>query len=293
MIEPNDKIINELTPRPLEGAIFAVKREKKCFDFPVHTHKEWEINLIVGCKGALRIVGDSAIELDNLDLVMIGTGLEHGWLQHNCTNKCIKELTIQFPDGFFEIEYLKANSLTKMHDLILTGMNGISFSNETVLETYGKMKELTTEKDPYEKMMKLIDLVRSLSEAEDYSALATDSFSGLKPRAASQRISKVLNYINSNYGLPIRLDELAGLINMTSSAFARFFKERTGRTAGEYVMEVRIGAAIRQLVNTEKSISEICFESGFSNLSHFSRSFRKIKGYSPSDFRQLYALYRK
>lgn len=285
----NYDIINEITPKSETGCIYTVAREKKRFDFPVHTHNEYEINLLIGCKGALRIVGDSIVELDDFDLVFIGPGLEHGWLQNNCTNEHIKEITIQFPNNYFVFDFLKSNNLHQMYDLVLRSANGISFSNESILENYAALKALTVPCDSFEKMARLSILVQSLAKSSDYSILSSNSFIGQNPKSGSRRISKVQNYINEHYMSSIGLNDLAEITNMTPSAFARFFKQHTGRTVSEYILEIRLGVAVRQLVDTQKSISEICYESGFNNLSHFSRCFHKSKGYTPSEFRQLYA----
>ena len=75
---------------------------------------------------------------------------------------------------------------------------------------------------------------------------------------------------------------------MSPSAFSRFFKLHTGRNLTDYIIDMRLGAASRMLVDTSRSISEICFCCGFNNLSNFNRIFKKKKGCSPSEFRENY-----
>lgn len=86
----------------------------------------------------------------------------------------------------------------------------------------------------------------------------------------------------------IRLSDLANLVSMSPSAFSRFFKLSTSRSVGEFVVDIRLGAAARKLVDTTDSVSTICYDCGFNTLSNFNRLFRKHKGCSPSEFREKY-----
>ena len=99
---------------------------------------------------------------------------------------------------------------------------------------------------------------------------------------------KVKNFIAKNYMDEIRLGTLADIAGMSPSAFSRFFKLHTGRTLSDYVIDMRLGYASRMLVDTSKSVAEICYECGFNNLSNFNRIFKKKKDCSPTEFRENY-----
>ena len=94
--------------------------------------------------------------------------------------------------------------------------------------------------------------------------------------------------INERYQQDIRLNLLAELVGMAPSAFSRFFKLRTGKTLSAYITDIRIGYAARMLVDTQRSIAEICYDCGFNNLSNFNRIFKKKKNCSPKEFRDNY-----
>jgi AraC-like DNA-binding protein len=74
-----------------------------------------------------------------------------------------------------------------------------------------------------------------------------------------------------------------GIIIVVS--FSRFIKKRTGKSFVDFVNSHRIGIAAQELLETNKSISEICFECGFNNISNFNRIFKKKQGCTPGDFR--------
>jgi AraC-like DNA-binding protein len=75
---------------------------------------------------------------------------------------------------------------------------------------------------------------------------------------------------------------------MTKSAFCHYFKKRTRKNFSRFVNEMRVGHASKLLVETDNSISEICFQSGFRNLSNFNRQFKEINSLSPQEYRQQF-----
>ena len=106
--------------------------------------------------------------------------------------------------------------------------------------------------------------------------------------AGNANIQRVIRYINLHYTEEIRLSQLAELTDMTPVSFSRFFKLRTGKSLSDYIIDIRLGHATRQLVDSTKTVAEICYECGFNNLSNFNRIFKKKKGCSPKEFREIY-----
>ena len=90
------------------------------------------------------------------------------------------------------------------------------------------------------------------------------------------------------YASYIKDSMVAELTDMTSVSFSRFFKLRTGKSLSDYIIDIRLGHATRQLVDSTKTVAEICYECGFNNLSNFNRIFKKKKGCSPKEFREIY-----
>lgn len=288
MKSANNEIITEIAPIKNKFDYYAIARNKTEFDYPVHRHDAYELNFLFGCRGARRIVGDSIEELGDFDLVLIGPGIEHGWEMHKCTSKKIKEFTIQFGPGFYVPDYLRGNGFGHIARLLEQSANGVAFGIETVLRTFYLFEAITNDDASFDRMFNNHKLMDILGRAKDFRPLASSTFSHKYTSNDSRRITKVQTYINEHITQKIRLIDLANIAGMTESSFSRFFKLHTGFSVSEYIMDMRLGEASRRLVYTKMSVSEICYECGFNNVSHFSRCFRERKKCTPTDFRAMY-----
>ncbi|MDD9268993.1 helix-turn-helix domain-containing protein [Paenibacillus sp. GCM10023248] len=100
------------------------------------------------------------------------------------------------------------------------------------------------------------------------------------------RIKRIIEYIQANYSLPIRLEELAALVSFSESYFCRYFKGFTGKSPLEYLNQVRAQRAASLLKDTDKKITEISLDVGFNTLSYFIGVFKAHFGYTPSEYRK-------
>ena len=101
-----------------------------------------------------------------------------------------------------------------------------------------------------------------------------------------ENLKKVLSYIQEHYAAPIKLEDLASLVNLNPQYFCRYFKENIGKTATRYIQEVRMEKAAEALAETNEKIITIAADSGFDNIGYFIRKFREIKGVTPSEYRK-------
>ncbi len=283
-----NKIITEITPLSEKDCFYLVDRYKDRFTFPVHRHEEYELNFLANCTGARRVVGDSMETIGEYDLVLIGNGIEHGWEQHECDNNRIREITIQFSHDLFGESLLEKTQLASVRRMLEVSSNGIVFSSGSIMKVFNRLDNLTKIDSGFYGMIELMAILYELAEEGNYRRLSSSSFASLKPTVDSRRVQKVQDYINLRYKEDIRLSDLAALVGMTPTAFSRFFKLRTGRSISEYVIDIRLGHATRQLVDSTTSVAEICYECGFNNVSNFNRIFKKKKGASPKMFREIY-----
>jgi transcriptional regulator GlxA family with amidase domain len=119
--------------------------------------------------------------------------------------------------------------------------------------------------------------------------LSDSTFNNVEFSYNSRRIGKAIDYMNQNFQKQITLTEVAKLANMTDVSFSRFFKNRTGITFMDSLLEMRLGHASRLLIDTTQSVSEVAYNCGFNNISNFNRLFKKKKGCTPKEFRESYS----
>lgn len=284
------KIITEITPLTQQDCFYLADRFKKEFDFPIHCHKEIELNLVSNCEGCQRIVGDSIETLEFYDLALVGGSLIHGWQQNGMpSDREMREITIQWDYTMLNEETLNKKQFYSIKKLTERMDKGIVFGQETIKEILPFFDELVSPQSGFTRYLKFLEILYILSLSEDYRILSTPSFvHSNNEEIYSKRIQKVKDYISSHYETPLKLEELASMVGLTPQSFSRFFKKITNQTVTDYILDVRLGNAIRNLVDTDKTVSEICYESGFNNLSNFNRLFKKKKGYSPKEFRMKY-----
>lgn len=283
-----NKIITEITPLEKKDCFYLVDRNKESFTFPLHKHEEIELNFVENCSGARRIVGDSIEILGQYDLALIGSNLEHVWEQNVCQHQKVREITIQFEPNLFGDTLLGKSQMNSIQQLLENAKNGIAFSLSAIMRIYTRLDEITKTQPGFYRVIKLLEILYELSNDTECRKLASRSFANVQVSTESRRVRKVEEYIDTNFKQEVRLQTLADLAGMTSSAFSRFFKLRTGKTVQEYIIDVRIGHAARALVDSSMSIAEICIDCGFNNISNFNRIFKKKKGCSPSLFRDNY-----
>jgi AraC family transcriptional regulator len=99
------------------------------------------------------------------------------------------------------------------------------------------------------------------------------------------RLNRVLEYIEANLGRDIHLNELAEAAGLSPFHFAKLFKQSTGASPHQYVLQRRLERAKELLRRPAKSLSEISLETGFADQSHFTNVFRRFIGATPSKFR--------
>ena len=282
-------LLREITPLTQSDCFTLFSRVKSEFDFPIHYHEEFELNFIQNAKSARRVIGDHIEDIDEFELVLVGSNLQHAWFTHHCKSKEIKEITIQFHKDLFDEKLLRRNQLSFIRTMLEKSLRGILFSKETTQQLAPRIMELN-QKQGFDSVLELMSILHDLSISRNMRILSDASFNNTEQYTYnSRRIEKTLEYMNHNFDKPITLNEVARLANMSDAAFSRFFKQRTGNTFIDSLTEIRLGHASRMLIDTTQSIAEVAYHCGFNNISNFNRIFKKKKSCTPKDFRESFS----
>lgn len=290
MINKENFVIHEITPLSEKDCFYIVERHKSEFTYPMHKHSEFELNFCEFANGVRRIVGDSSEVIDDYDLVLItGKDLEHVWEQHQCNSDNIREITIQFSDNLFANNLIGKNQFDSIRVMLELAQKGIAFPMKAIMKVYPLLDTLASKASDFYTVLTVLTILYELSLFNnEVKTLSSSSFAKVQTKADSRRIQRINEYISTNYKEDLRLSQLAELIDMTPVSFSRFFKLRTGKNFSDYIIDTRLGYASRLLVDSTMSVSEICYECGFNNISNFNRVFKHKKQCSPTEFRENY-----
>lgn len=280
-------IYREITPLQDPDVFVVLNSFNNGFDYPVHNHPEFELNLISGISGH-RIVGDSTEPYHNTDLVLMGPYLNHKWDGEEAmlrSGQPYQVITIQFGMDFFNSKVLQKGRFYKINKLLQDASRGIKFHGKTFFEARAKMIDLSVDKG-FTSVIGFLQLLDLLSQTTETTLLASEGFTPQVQRADSNRIKIACGFILKNFhNQSLKIGDVAAKVNMCNSAFSHFFQKYTNKSFTEFLIDVRIGHVCKLLLNTDENISQISYRSGFNNMANFNRLFKKYRSCTPLEYR--------
>ncbi|MFO7848250.1 MAG: AraC family transcriptional regulator [Balneolaceae bacterium] len=256
----------------------------------LHYHPEMQLIYILEGAGDL-FAGDSFVSYGPGSLFLFGPNQSHVFKSDPAyfSNDDLECRTISvffhdksLGDGFFDLEETMG-----IQSLIERSGRGIQFK-QSVSEQMGSRIFGLIDLKGFERFMEILDILHLLSETDQYKYLATMNSSIPLSDQKNEKVNKVFNYILDHYNEDIKLEDVANIANYSQAAFCHFFKQHTQKTFVQFLIEVRISNACKMLRNTDYNISQVCYESGFNNVSNFNRQFKKLNGMSPTAYIKNY-----
>jgi AraC-like DNA-binding protein len=255
------------------------------FDAPYHFHPELELTFIEQSAGK-RFVGRQVAPFEAGDLVLLGENVPHCWLNTE-GGDFAKSIVIQFKADFVGQSFLDIPEMTAINHLFKKAQSGILIKGKTRDAVAEKMF-FKPDQHPFQNLLQLFDILHTIAISNEIELIDPQfSTTALSP-VDTERFQKVYAYIITHYTQDIDLETIAAVAHLTPTAFCRYFKKMTRKTLVDVITEFRIKHACQLLASTEKSVSDICFESGFGNISYFNKQFKNALGYSPLNYRKLF-----
>lgn len=247
-----------------------------------HYHPEIQLVYVNGGSGK-RHIGSHLSYFHEGELILIGSNLPHqGFTNRLSGNQT--ETVVQMRPDFLGSYFFSIPEMSDIQRMLEKSKRGLSFSGETKFTIGAKVESLYVD-DPFTRIIKLIEILKDLAQSDEYTLLNAEGFSIEVAKQDNDRINIVLNYVREHFQSPIKLDEMAELISMTVPSFCRYFKKLTGKTFVRFLNDYRLVHAAKLLSEEQLSITAVCYESGFSNYSHFTKQFNEFSGKSPSKYR--------
>lgn len=247
-----------------------------------HFHPELELVYVNKGQGK-RHIGNHLSYFNNSQLLLIGSNLPHNGFTDRLTTNGSQTL-VQFKEDFMGKEFFEVPEMKQVKELLERSKKGILFGIPTK-KKLGKKIEKLTEKKGFKQILVFLEILHQLAKTDDYTLLNVDGYAFETEPQDSSKIDSIYKYINENFKEHISLDEISDVASMTVPAFCRYFKKVTGKTFTKLVNEYRVVHATKLLSESQMSITDIAYECGFNNFSHFNKLFKEITGKSASKYR--------
>lgn len=247
-----------------------------------HYHPELEI-VYINAGAGKRQIGSHLSHYRNGDLILVGSNLPHcgftGILKNSQRETVIQWKQEAFGTGFFDIPEMRS-----IKTLFENAKGGLIFHGADK-RAIGAKIEAMNEAESCDRLVRFLEVLRMMAVSENYTALNAAGFMLEAKVEDHDRINHVFNFVKEHFKGQISLDEVSKHINMTPSAFCKYFKKITNKTFVEFVNEYRLVHAAKLLHESNLGIADICYECGFNNYSHFTKKFKEMAGKTPLHYR--------
>jgi AraC-like DNA-binding protein/mannose-6-phosphate isomerase-like protein (cupin superfamily) len=250
-----------------------------------HYHPEYEIVYIPEGSGR-RHVGQNVSAYDGGELVFIGPNVPHLNFSHGKQGP-YEEVVVQMRSDFLGEAFLRTPEMAAVQRLFERSGQGLAFG-EATKQVLGPLLLALPHQTGFDRLLNLLTIFQHLAHAPDMQPLQADGIRfELNPKEEG-RINRIYAYVAAHYTNPIDLATVADLANLTVPAFCRYFKRMTQLTFSDFVNEYRVSQA-RRLLHTDQSVATIGGSVGYTNLSHFNKTFKTITGQTPTAYRKGHA----
>ncbi len=265
--------------------------QKKGAEFYNQWHFHPEIELIYIHKGrGTRFIGTDVHRFEPDELFLFGANLAHMW---RCDPeyflkdpKFRAEVTIiYFLHDFLGNKFFDVPELKRVESLLEKAKRGIKITGATkvrVKELIGKLSEAKG----LERIITLLTILEKIDYSSEKQYINPVYHPAKTEKSETTRLNRIFQYVSDNYQKNITLSEIASVANLSAKAFCRYFKSKTRKTFYDFLLEVRVAHACNLLVEKDMTVYEVCYESGFNNLSNFNRYFKKITNKTPTGYKQ-------
>ena len=267
----------------------------KFFDYsyyptPWHYHPEYEIVLVTESTGK-RFIGDHISDFQPGNLAFIGPNIPHTYRNDDKyyepgSSLRAKSIVIHFTETSLGNDFLELPEAGILHKLFKKSLYGLDISGDTNKKISQKLHDIVS-LSGLKRWLCLIDILADMAESKKISSITQTTHIGYNDKE-SKRLCSVFEWITSNFEKELRLSEAAQIARMNENAFSRFFSMRTRKTFSGFVQELRLQKAAKLLVENDMSITQVCYECGYNNVSNFNRQFLNHYEMNPLKYRKTF-----
>lgn len=267
----------------------------KFFDYnyyptPWHYHPEYEIVMVTESTGK-RFIGDHISDFRPGNLAFLGPNIPHTYRNDNKYYEKdsllrAKSIVIHFTAGSLGNDFLKLPESAPLNKLFQRSLYGLDIGGRTQRYVRNKLYEIVS-LTGMKRWLCLVEILMEIAGSKNISHITKTPQTGFNEKE-STRLCKVFDWVTTNFDKEIRLSEAAQIAEMNENAFSRYFSQRTRKTFSEFIQELRLKKAAKLLVENNMTVTEICYDCGYSNISNFNRQFLNHYQMNPLKYKKAF-----
>lgn len=285
----------------MKPALEHLPREKdhsfvvKFFDYnyyptPWHYHPEYEIVMVTESTGK-RFIGDHICDFAPGNLAFLGPNIPHTYRNDDKYYEPgsalrAKSIVIHFTEESLGHDFLELPESRLISKLFDRSTFGLDIQGITCQKVSNKLHDIVT-MTGMRRWLCLVEMLLDMAESKNMKPITKTAHIGYNEKE-SKRLCSVFDWITTNFEKEIKLSEAAEIAQMNENAFSRFFSLRTRKTFSGFVQELRLQKAAKLLVENDMTITEVCYECGYNNVSNFNRQFLNHYQMNPMKYRKTF-----
>lgn len=271
---------------PLQENTSFIAKTFRTPNFEVGWHQHLEIELILFTEGSgMRFIGNDVGEFETGDIYFLGSNLPHTFQKSG--DQVTGAVVVQFREDFWGHDFVQLPESKKIKELFETAAQGLKITGESKAELQPLIKQLEIE-NSFKRVLLLGECLSIIAEKKEYIKVSTKELRSVNTKDR-ECIDRIFQFTIDSFRNNISLSQPAAIACMSVPAFCNYFKRRTQKTYIDFLNEIRVGYACNQLLETNASVIDICYSSGYNTMVHFHRQFLKLKGLTPLQFRKSFS----
>ncbi len=274
-----------------KGESFVVKYfDYSYYPTPWHYHPEYEIVLVTESTGK-RFIGDHISDFRPGNLAFIGPNIPHTYRNDDryyeeTSALRATSIVIHFTEASLGNDFLALPEAGSVKKLFERSANGFDISGDTHRKVSKQLQDILS-LSGLPRWLCLVNMLQEMAESTTMTPITKLQHVGHNEKE-SKRLYAVFDWIAANFENDIRLSEAAALAQMNENAFSRFFAMRTRKTFSGFVQELRLQKAAKLLMENDMTITQICYECGYNNVSNFNRQFLHQYHMNPMKYKKAF-----
>lgn len=255
------------------------------FEVPLHQHVEYELILFTEGEG-MAFIGNHIGEFKTGDIFFLGTNLPHTF-QKAHKDLVTSAVVVQFKEDFWGNEFMSLPETKPIRKLFNLSTQGIQLTGKSRQALDPLIKELEGLQG-FSRIIRLCECLDIMACEKEFITVSTQPVKEYHPRYR-ERIDAIFQFTIDHFQEVITIAAVAKIAGMSVPAFCNYFRKSTKKTYIDFLNEIRIGYACKLLADTQNSVLDICYDSGFNTVANFNKQFMKLKKFTPSSYRKHFA----